>query len=651
MTNNPYLRSALVKTALGIAPPLIQKSLLEDPGFRIEYHLQGDGVLSLGNPNFIIQRSELYEAVRAVLSGASLKEVTNVQGQKWDVKYTSEEGELPRLTLSYDTQHLFLPDLAVLSLDSSVRLRSFDETASTVNLSYNDQDTWRAILLERPLDDDEVDIYYREISDTPIEKARSIKSMIGREPINISSLIPSSRRYYERLVGVYDGSTSIREFATGGGRALIAQLIKWRLYEGLLFSLLLSSHSSMTGEINVDLLEKEDLIRAFDFLDKHGDRISQLGAIEVGLRVLPATPDIEPFLISLIEQIRDDDVEKQSRGFNLFSALFILVDGELSRTRLLSTEPPFYRKLAALTQAALIHRQLANSTVDEKFCEWALNNGSWHYYLQSLSDIRLEPRWNPDFAAASQMKADFFGRIMIAANIYKQNIKVGSQLSDLIVDNKSNSLRSLSDFIHPYLPGPLEGSEESPISLPTELSEAIEHQLVADEVGPSSFYPLVNSALIFRVNTNQAELAARALKLANYRLAHIEDRLQLIGVLNGLATVAAVTRSSALADELRILVRKYRRDAQIELSIEEAVRICLTSAASHANIDDWGKFVGEWLTEFAFNELKDDEGAVLYKHIQYLCHVVPELWFYCGRADAALEAYNASRPPGHSSSF
>ena len=40
-------------------------------------------------------------------------------------------------------------------------------------------------------------------------------------------------------------------------------------------------------------LDSEDLVRAFDFLDKHGDRISQLGAIDVGLRVLPERPEIE----------------------------------------------------------------------------------------------------------------------------------------------------------------------------------------------------------------------------------------------------------------------------------------------------------------------------------------------------------------------
>jgi hypothetical protein len=154
----------------------------------------------------------------------------------------------------------------------------------------------------------------------------------------------------------------------------------------------------------------------------------------------------------------------------------------------------------------------------------------------------------------------------------------------------------------------------------------------------------VNSALIFRnVPADQAELAAKVLKRGSYRLANIEDRSQLLGVLNGLATVAAIARSCSLADELRILVRRYRHDAKHILSIEEAKTICLVASASRLELKDWREFAGDWLTELAFSDLEDDDAKMLHSHLQYLCHVVPELWVSCGRADAALTAYNASR--------
>ena len=147
------------------------------------------------------------------------------------------------------------------------------------------------------------------------------------------------------------------------------------------------------------------------------------------------------------------------------------------------------------------------------------------------------------------------------------------------------------------------------------------------------------SAMLFRVDSTQAKLAARALKLGNYRLASVKDKSELLDTMGGLAIVAATARNSALADELRILVRKYKHDVQYDFSIEEELGLCLRAAASRADLTEWRNFVGEWLTELAFGEFKGDEGTVLHANLRYLCHVVPELWVSCGKADAALMAF------------
>ena len=640
MSNTPYVRAAMAQAALELVPSVIRNTLLEDREFREDYGFKSDAVLAFGDSGVSIQRSALFDAIREILSGVSERCVTDTDDREWIIKNEAESGDSPTLVISADERRLVLPDFTVLSPDSAIRLRSLDGAASDVNLPTRAQATWSNVLSERALDDEEIDQFHSEFRDTPVHVARSIRSEIEAGQSSITSLVPNSRRYYERLVGSYDGSKSIRDYAAGAGRQFIEQLFEWRPYDGFLLCLFLSSHSAMTAEITIDHLGSEDLVRAFDFLEKQGDRLSQLGAIEVGLRILPEMPEIEPYIIRLVEKVRDDNVEDSSKGLKLLSALFILVDGELSRTRLMSAEPPFYRRLASLSQAALIHRQLVTSGADDTFCEWAYSNRGEQYYMQTLADMRLEPRWNPDLSAASQMKADFFGRIMIAARNYEENIK-NSALHDLILGAGPDNLQALSEFPYPYYPGPLEGAEDCPNTLPADLSKTIETQLTSEEVGPSSFIALVNSAMIFRVDTDQVELAAKALKLANYRLASLENKSQLLGILNGLATVAAAARSPALADELRILVRRYRRDAQYGFSIEEAMRICLVASASRDDLMNWREFAGDWLTELAFGEFEGDEGNVFHSHLRCLCHAVPELWVSCARADAALMAFNA----------
>lgn len=639
MTNTPHERAAMARAALELVPPLIRNSLLSEQSFRDEYGFRTKATIAFGSSGVSVQRSEFFNAVRTMFAGKASVELSDTEDRTWNLTIDAREDQLPRLVLSSEQQRLVLPDLSVLSGNASTRIRSLEESASDVNLPVRAQEKWRNILKERPLDDDEVETFRSDIHDTPVHVERTIRSQVKAGESPVSSLVPNSRLYFERLVGAYDGSGSIRDYAVGTGREVFKQLMEWRPYEGFLFSLLLSSHSALTAEIKADLLSQEDLEQAFSYLEKHGDILSQLGAFEVGLRVLPDRPAVEPFLLRLVHRIRDDDVEGKASEFKLFSALFVLVDGELARTRLMAEEPPFYRRLASLTQAALIHRQLVGCGIDyDDFCKWAFSNRGEHFYMQSLADMRTEPRWNPDLAAAPQLQADFFGRIMIAGNNFQANLGE-VELRDIILGDGEQSIIKLCEFPRPYLPGPLEGAEDSPNSLPDDLARVIEERLDSNEVEAASFIALVNSAMIFKITSGHAELAAKALRLGNYRLANIEDNSQLAGILNGLATVAAVSRNPALADELRILMRRYRRDSQYGLTIEEAIRMCLVASSARKDLMEWRRFAGEWLTELAFGDLEQNEGEVLHSCLLALLHSAPELWVSCARADAALRAW------------
>jgi len=639
LTDNSLKKSALTVAVLDRVPPLIRMSLLSDQSFREEFGLSMEATISLGVTGPSVQRSDLFNAIRSVLAKGDTAKVTDAEGDVWNLKNEAGVDELPKLVLSSLEQRLILPELAGLSEDASTRIRSLEEAASDVNLPLSAQEKWRNMLAERALEDDEVDTFISDLRDTPVYLERSVREEIAAGKSSASSLVPNSRRYFERLVGVYDGSTSIRDYATGPGRNLFEQLTAWRPYEGFLFSLLLSSHSALTTEISVDLLNEDELVQAFDFVGKHGDMLSRLGAFEVGLRVLPQRPEVEPFLLHLVQRIRDDHVEGDVSEFQLFSALFILVDGELSRIRLMSEKPPFYRRLASLAQAALIHRQLVQYEVDyDHFSQWAISNRGEHYYMQSFADMRIEPRWNPDFADPLQIKADYFGRIMITGHFFEKNLGAGA-LRDNILVNGPQSLLALYKFPYPFFPGPLEGAEDSPNTLPDDFARVIEEQLDSSEVEASNFIALVNSAMLFKITSGHADLAANALRLGNYRLANLEDKSQLMNILSGLATVAAVSRNSALADELRILVHRYRRDSQYGLSIEEVLRICLAASAARNDLIEWRDFVGGWLTELAFGKLNGNEGGIIYSYLKALLHAVPELWISCAKADAALQAW------------
>ncbi len=64
----------------------------------------------------------------------------------------------------------------------------------------------------------------------------------------------------------------------------------------------------------------------------------------------------------------------------------------------------------------------------------------------------------------------------------------------------------------------------------------------------------------------------------------------------------------------------------------------MIAAAAFEELLDWNDFVGDWLTELAFQKLQSAESKQLHSHVLKLCHIVPELWVTCGRAEAALKS-------------
>ena len=314
MTNSPSVKSEIARRLLSLVPPLMHESLLDDRDFHDEFGIIGDSLLVFDESGPSIQRSNLYGAIRQALSGQSEVTVSDTDGREWKLIIDGEENRFLVLAIYHDKQVIKLSHV-VLSPDKHTRLRFLELAGRDVNLPHEALSAWRKMLRERAPDDEEADRIYDDLSDTPMQKANLIRHELTRGTLTVSTLVPRSMRYYERLIGTYDGSTSLKDYASGEGRRFFGQLASWQPSSGFLFSLFLSSHSALTAEIRVEQLAREELVRAFDLVEKMGDRISQLGAIEVGLRVLPELPEIEPFIVRLIEQIRDENVNGAAEQF------------------------------------------------------------------------------------------------------------------------------------------------------------------------------------------------------------------------------------------------------------------------------------------------------------------------------------------------
>lgn len=564
--NKDVFQSILVDHSLKMLSPLIRSSLLNDIDFIGKYSISVDAEVSFGGNDLAFKRSDIFSNIKKSFEAKEGIEITSVAGKKWQIEVEDhEEGRV--VFLNDSNGRIRIPDLSYFAPEVETRLRCLEDARRSVNLSEDAFERWNVILTKRVLDDEELNDLLLEINDTPVRRKELILSSLKCGTSNISDFVPTSLCYYERLIGKYQDYDDISEYASSKDILNhFEKLISWDCTKGFLFSILMSGHSSLGKSINVASIT-ESLPDIYEIIRDEGDLFSQLGAIELGFSLLDKVPDIEPIIEDIIRGIINYKTVQQKSRYDLFASIVVLVDGELARRKLFYDKPPFWRRLAAFTQAGLIEGCMIEAKVSsDKFTSWAYQYRGNIFYMQSLVDLYREPRWQPDLLSPEQLRAEVSGRIVNAAQTHRDNIK-RSSLFHLLLDDNGYARKELAEYPYAFLPGPLEGRGAAVINeTPKEVKADIEEKLSSQYLDVDSFNSLINTALVFRGNIDHANLAAKAIQSVDYQINNLRDIETLTAILSGLATVAASTRSTELANVVRLLTRRCLQEKSFNIS-------------------------------------------------------------------------------------
>ena len=634
MKNDP-MRHILIEVLEKFLPPRVRSSLLDDEEFVERWDLAIIAGVTLGKDGPSFQRDRFYrsirEAIRAPGSEISIEDDNTVT---WRIT-AQEKNEGLSFGLGNGEQTISISDHSGLAEDYSIRVAWFDKATREANLEGAVFRDWKARIDSKPLDDDEFSELTGELDLTPVSNYRNLQTGFARGSIDIATLVPRERHYYDRLVGPLGSAVNANSYIDAGAVPLIERLQEWEPTLGLLISLLMCSKGIVSESIRIDKLDAEQLLRTYEWLANQGDPISQIGAVEVALKHIEGHQELEPFIERMVEGFIADDSDHDGGCFSLLSAMIVLVASELSRRRILESTSPFYRKQAAIAQASLIIRAINGSHIDPVSVVERAKTGGHIFFLQGLVDLHVEPRWLPDFISPYQLRAEFIGRVANAMKQCKGEIHSQS-LRRLLIGNDSK-LATAALWPYPMLPGPLEGEIAlNQPSIPDEVLKDVAERLEADHLEPNSFAGLVNMALLFKISADQAELAATALRRVKYSIENADDDATIFGLIGGLATVAAVTRGTELAETLRVLVRVMRRRKRFNADPDDEMRIAMVAAASHEDLEDWARFAGEWISEIAFEVVEKESAQSFLTNIRRLVQIKPALAYHCAAADAAL---------------
>jgi len=617
-------------------PEILRKDIVALPGFASEFNILREAEISFGSPPLKFVRSKLFSEIRALYAAPNKsRRVSTEDGKECVFALEELEGRLV-VFLEHGGQRRELERFAFLSPSIDDRLREFDLWTGQDNIQDATARTWREVLAKRELADEELSGLIQELALNPLAIRESIRQEMSGGEVSLRLVVPESAAYFERLVSHAGDGETLESFVDGACREHIERLMRWDFSRGLSLSLLVAAHSSITDLIDVGDQSAKEVTDAFTWLADRGDRLSQIAGIELGVRLIGKYPEIDSSLIQIIQEIRDEDPRSSASRFALTSSQVVFVSGEMSRRNLLSGKPPFWRRLAAIAQASLVERELLRAVVNVKELLKDATRGRGHwFYMQAMADLRLEPRWLPDFISAEQLKDEAVSRLIAAGQKLKDG--EGSEaLNFLLKGTDEGSLRSLSRFPNTFLPGPLEGGTVSPMLMPADLIESLTLEPEATSLEASAFAGLLNCALIYRIGEEQTGAATEALRRVRHQVALGEGEWEPFTILAGLATVAAVGRATDLAEEVRTLARVFRRRIGGYIEFDQLMRVGLIAAAAHSDVMGWSKSVGDWLGELAREETDIEHAFKMREHRETLCNIVPELWKYSGKADAML---------------
>jgi hypothetical protein len=206
---------------LGLFPPTLRASVLEDKSFRDRLELSVDANIRLDQIGVTFRRSTLFKTARDLLNRTiSSAEIADIDKSPWIISFDEQK---QRMRITRENKQFYIPDFSCLSSDRAKRLAWFDQEIKKFVVNDTSMRQWRVNLDAREVEDEEADTLLNEFRLTPHYVASAIVDQLHRHRISVSLLVPDNLRYYDRLVGKPGSNHSLKEFYDSVGKPRVAE--------------------------------------------------------------------------------------------------------------------------------------------------------------------------------------------------------------------------------------------------------------------------------------------------------------------------------------------------------------------------------------------------------------------------------------------
>lgn len=513
-------------------------------------------------------------------------------------------------------------DSPLVSPYDAERLRYFRSLVGQFGLGESEVREWLARVSSSPLDSFGVSDLERDFRDSPRGRSTRISEQLRSGSVSVADMVPTSRKYFERLVPAWKGQATVLDFAADVPRIDISQ---WALMERLTWSshsaialnlgLLELSAVSIEGQFAASLEELDlwSLVGLIENLASHKDGLADL----VGV----TTEALERFSRLIEDPVR----------LELTVALVGMIDGSVNAAGILRDTPVYWRRLATISHAAILERSVIQSSLDlGSFTSWAA--GSWPLFQAvSIVDLRSEPRWAAFMLNPGQLRQEFIGRVLNAFYT-RQSEMAGTELHSLVFGDDDQSLQSRRNVFYSGLPGPLEGGESTALPLTEHLEHLIQQALDDDSL------PLARRVMAAAQISALGAPSPEVLRRLTDSTAKLGSEVLIPGdedvtttLLTWLAVAAASYRSGELASTIQYLA--LENDG---LSVHFRLQVGLMACASEADRGDWRVAVARVLARCASIARGQKDIEYVLFVLRAICDAHPEIKPQVARTYASL---------------
>ncbi|TLX22403.1 hypothetical protein E5S66_07820 [Thermomonas fusca] len=602
----------LCKTFVNDLPQSLRERVLEDRALLKQLGLSCSTrmtVHTVGKPSF--DTKALYNGVEQAYTGATSTKIDDEAGDTWKLQVTANHAVV--CTHPATGREFPVPHAQLLDIDASRREAYLTHRARDFGLAPDDIQNWLDEVRQAPLNPRRFDLLERDLEDSPTGVAEHIKEAFAGSVVQ-SDLVPTSRRYYERLVPAWQGQHTLPDFVDAIRLRPSVTDPEARVRHELLWS----AHAHLVPVAGIAMLEESTLRALVHELLPTIDLWSLTGLIEGVLARPDASQALRGLVVELITAFAAH-IQEDGGRVELTSRLGGMADALLSTSGLFIGAPVYWRRFAALAHAAVLERAALELGVDPfQLASWAREYWSV-FQTATLADVSSEPRWNGFMLAPAQLKQELVGRVLGALEPHRGVL--AEALEGLAFGDTAGSLEAQRVVFFSGLPGPLEGGSVIAQALPEFLVDQFNTML--SDTSQSLEYRVLAGAHLAGLGAplpeQWAQLTEAVKELALSDSIDVEADYW-ASLLTRLSLAAASSRDRPLADAVLRLIEEH-----VTTPLPVRLYAGITTCGVEEQDDEWAAAVASHLARCIAGELSKDDAEYVLTMLQILCDARPSL--------------------------